>query len=262
MDLLLVICLIIISVITICHISDKAVYILKFAYLQFIYMSMSVIVCFLCLPRPRHPHNGVIAGRIMQFFNKVISISFNIVHPERLEVPSAAVLLLNHQSMIDLMVIMEMWPILRNAAPIAKKSILFMGPFGLCCWLLGTNFIDRTSKTNKEDMNLYGEIAKKNGTKVFIFPEGTRNSKGNYEMLPFKKGAFHVALDGNLPILPVVISQYNFLDHKLMKFGRGKVTVTVLPRIETSDYSKESIGELVDHTHSIMEDALKSMKDS
>jgi len=262
MDILLILSITIIIVTVLCQISEKAVYILKFAYVQFIYMFMSIFICIIAMPRPRHPQNGVIACSIMKYFNRLMSISFDFINPERLEVPSGAVLLLNHQSMIDVMVIVEMWPVLRTAAPIGKKSILYMGPFGLCLWLLGTRFIDRTSNTNKQDMNFYGDEAKAKGTKLIVFPEGTRNSKRNYELLPFKKGAFHVALDGNLPILPVVISQYNFLDNKAMKFDPGKVTVKVLPRIETTNYSKETIGDLVEYTHNIMEDALRSMRDS
>jgi len=41
-------------------------------------------------------------------------------------------------------------------------------------------------------------------------------------MLPFKKGAFHVAVSGQMPILPVVFSSYHFLDHKKKTFNEGK----------------------------------------
>lgn len=56
--------------------------------------------------------------------------------------------------------------------------------------------------------------------KLWIFPEGTRNNAGS--MLPFKKGAFHVAVSGQIPILPVVFSSYYFLDHKKKTFDEGK----------------------------------------
>lgn len=222
-------------------------------------MLLSVVVCLLCLPRPRHPGNGVMCAKLLRYVNRMVPITYTISNAERLEVPSAAVLMLNHQSQIDLMALMEIWPILENAAPIAKKSLLYMGPFGLGCWMVGCVFIDRDSKSSREDMNKFGAEAKRNGTKLMVFPEGTRNGANNLSLLPFKKGAFHVALDGKLPILPVVLSQYDFLDHKLMKFSPGKVTIKVLPRIETSEYFKENINDLVRHTETIMSDALKSM---
>ena len=56
---------------------------------------------------------------------------------------------------------------------------------------------------------------------MFIFPEGTRN-RGGRMLLPFKKGAFHLAIQTQVPIIPVVISCYNsFLDHKNKVFEDG-----------------------------------------
>ncbi len=46
-------------------------------------------------------------------------------------------------------------------------------------------------------------------------------------MMPFKKGAFHVAVDSGLPILPVVMSEYDFLDHKKKRFGKGVINIQV-----------------------------------
>ena len=45
--------------------------------------------------------------------------------------------------------------------------------------------------------------------------------------MPFKKGAFHVAVDSGLPILPVVMSEYDFLDHKKKRFGKGVINIQV-----------------------------------
>ena len=78
-------------------------------------------------------------------------------------------------------------------------------------------------------------------------------------MFPFKKGAFHIAIDGKVPILPVVISEYDFLNAKKMIFNPGKVTIKVLPRIDTSEYTKENIDDLVTHTRNIMIEELKKI---
>ena len=45
-----------------------------------------------------------------------------------------------------------------------------------------------------------------------------RNSDKNLCMKPFKKGAFHVAINNKMPILPVVVSEYDFLDVNKMVF--------------------------------------------
>ena len=72
-----------------------------------------------------------------------VPITFTIEGAELLTDPSAAVLVLNHQSSIDLMAIMEIWSEIDNAAPVAKKMLKYCGPFGLACWLCGCVFIDR-----------------------------------------------------------------------------------------------------------------------
>lgn len=55
-----------------------------------------------------------------------------------------------------------------------------------------------------------------------MFPEGTRH--GGQELLPFKKGAFHVAIASQTPIQPVVVSQYTFLEAKNHVFNSGNFT--------------------------------------
>lgn len=56
--------------------------------------------------------------------------------------------------------------------------------------------------------------------KLWIFPEGTRHNTG--EIHPFKKGAFHMAIRSQLPILPVVFSSYYFLSAEEKRFDSGK----------------------------------------
>jgi len=249
-----------VTIMLLCQVSSRANYIGKYFYLYSSYMLSSIVICIICLPRPRHPDNGVIAAKLLRYVNSLVPITFTITDKERLQVPSAAVLLLNHQSAIDLMTLMEIWPIVNNAAPVAKRSLLYSGPFGLACWLVGCVFIDRNSKKSRQMMTKSGEIAKQRGTKLIVFPEGTRHDAKDLQLLPFKKGAFHIALDEKLPILPVVISRYNFLDHENMTFDRGNVEIQVLPRIDTSLYSKENINELVSYTQEIMTEALRGME--
>ena len=58
-----------------------------------------------------------------------------------------------------------------------------------------------------------------------MFPEGTRNHKGG--LLPFKKGAFHIAIQAQIPVIPVVVSSFSsFYDKASYKFER-KILVGV-----------------------------------
>ena len=111
-------------------------------------------------------------------------------------------------------------------------------------------------------MNNAGQLAKKTKTKLLVFPEGTRNGDKNLSMRPFKKGAFHVALDGEMPIIPVVVSEYNFLDGKKMFFRPGRAIIRVLPPIQTSDYTKANIEELIEKTRTQMLETLVEISET
>ena len=117
-----------------------------------------------------------------------VPVTFHIEGRELLQSPTAAVAGINHQSAIDLMSLFEIWPLLENAGPIAKRELLYIQPFGLACWLCGAEFINRKSKTSHQEINDMGARAKKEGKKLVIFPEGTRNGAKGLSMLPFKKG--------------------------------------------------------------------------
>lgn len=88
-----------------------------------------------------------------------------------------------------------------------------------------TVFIDRG---NRENARLAFDGAactmKSERQSVFIFPEGTRSYSSEPDMLPFKKGAFHLAVQAQVPIVPVVVANYsNVLHFKTRTFGSGKI---------------------------------------
>ena len=98
---------------------------------------------------------------------------------------------------------------------------------------------------------------------VFLFPEGTRNSAGGGSLLPFKKGAFHVAMDIGVPILPIVISEYDFLGpdgSRSAKFTGGNVTIKILPPIPTEGVEKDQMDTLIKKTRDSMLENLKIMR--
>ena len=88
--------------------------------------------------------------------------------------------------------------------------------------------------------------------KVWVFPEGTRNKEGS-EILQFKKGAFHLAMNAGVPIIPVVFSSYSpFYNSRAKKFTPGRIHASVLPPIDTSKYSKEQMPQLIDDVRDLM----------
>lgn len=61
---------------------------------------------------------------------------------------------------------------------------------------------------------------------VFIFPEGTRNTTRTNTFLPFKKGAFYMATQAQVPIIPIVVSNYKDIYHSKKKhFSSGTIRI-------------------------------------
>lgn len=85
---------------------------------------------------------------------------------------------------------------------------------------------------------------------MFIYPEGTRN-KGR-GLLPFKKGAFKTAIMGQVPIIPVIMSPYYFIDGKKKTFERGHIIVKALDPIPTKGMVDADHEELMEKTRAVM----------
>lgn len=83
-----------------------------------------------------------------------------------------------------------------------------------------------------------------------MFPEGTRSP--NRGLLPFKRGAFKTAIMGQVPIIPVVIAPYYFIDHKKRQFNKGHVICKALDPIPTKGLVDADHEELMEKTRTVM----------
>ncbi|NWQ84096.1 PLCA acyltransferase, partial [Columbina picui] len=146
-----------------------------------------------------------------------------------------------------------------RCVPIAKKELLYMGIVGWACWLSGFIFINRHKR--EDAIYIISQTARtirRENLRVLIFPEGTRNE--DKSMLPFKRGAFHLAVQAQVPIIPVVISPYwDFFSSKDKKFTSGTCTIRILPRIETRCLSPKDVPELTETVRQAMVDAFAEM---
>ena len=146
------------------------------------------------------------------------------------------VYVVNHQSFADILAVMGLFTPYKFVA----KASLFRTPLvGWMMTLLGYVPIVRGSSTSMEQ--LLGPCRKwlRKGIPVLIFPEGTYSSG---EVLPFKRGAFQLALEEHVPVVPVLVRGTRELvdgDGPWMSF-RANVTVQVMPALPPETLGPDS----------------------
>ncbi|OXB71369.1 UNVERIFIED_CONTAM: hypothetical protein H355_011746 [Colinus virginianus] len=239
-----------IAVLILCWINTTFRYFCKMAFYQVWIFTFSILVIIAALPRGRSCENVKFMRMAILPVKYALGIKIVVKGKENLRTKKPCILVLNHQNSLDIMVMMQILP--NRCAPIGKKEILYMGPFGLACWLSGIVFLDRKKK--EESIATLTEIAhtmRRDNFHVLIFPEGTRNQSGS--MLPFKRGAFQLAVRAQVPIVPVVISSYNsFYSQKEKRFTSGTSTIQILPAVETVGLSSDDVPKLTEQVRDSM----------
>ena len=131
----------------------------------------------------------------------------------------------NHQTALDVLLLGTIFP--KNCGVTAKKQLKRVPFLGWFMALSGTVFIDRANRiTALKAFEGAAQEMRDKRQSVFIFPEGTRSNAPEPMLLPFKKGAFHLAIQAKVPIVPVVSACYwGVLSPKEWRFRRGEIPV-------------------------------------
>lgn len=156
-----------------------------------------------------------------------IGVKFDLIDEgeKKLNAKRPYVILTNHQSELDVLLLGWIWP--KHCSVTAKKSLRNVPFLGWFMTLSGSVFIDRADRSAA--MKAFEGAAttmKDLGQSVLIFPEGTRSYSSEPMLLPFKKGAFHLAVQAGADILPVVAENYSqVLNVKAKRFNAGTIRV-------------------------------------
>ncbi|EGV66466.1 1-acylglycerol-3-phosphate O-acyltransferase [Yamadazyma tenuis] len=192
-------------------------------------------------------------------FSTILGVKIKVNNAKNLS-SLPGIFISNHQSALDIFILGKIFqPGFTVTAKKVLKYVPFLGWFMLAS---GTFFIDR-AKSDKARKVLDEALAalKKEKRGVFMFPEGTRSASTNLEMLPFKKGAFHLANQAKIPVVPIVVSNTSTIFHAKSKiFNCGEIIIDVLPAVETKDIeTKEQLDEMVVQVRSSMLEKLKEI---
>ncbi|KUJ19399.1 acyltransferase-domain-containing protein [Mollisia scopiformis] len=163
-----------------------------------------------------------------------------------------AVIIGNHQTELDVLALGWIFP--KYCSVSAKKSLKNVPILGWYMALSGTVFIDRANSSSaRHAMAGASEEITREKQSVFMFPEGTRSYAKEPMLLPFKKGAFHLAVQAGVPIVPVVVGNYSdVLYVQGRRFNAGEIPVKVLKPIETKNLTAADVEDLTRDTRELM----------
>ena len=184
----------------------------------------------------------------------ITGVSSEVQNPERVDEAQPCVYVINHQSMLDLTTMGTLFP--RRTIVIGKQELIWLPFFGLFFLAAGNSLINR-GKSAQAIASLKKVVDRVRNEKVsiWVFPEGTR-SGSQVDLLPFKKGPFHMAVDAGVPIVPIVSSSLApFFSLQKRYFRRGKVKIRVLPPIPTAGMSAGDVNALMEKTRNQMLEA-------
>uniref|UniRef100_A0A8C8XYP8 1-acylglycerol-3-phosphate O-acyltransferase n=1 Tax=Panthera leo TaxID=9689 RepID=A0A8C8XYP8_PANLE len=183
-------------------------------------VSGSTLAAVICLLRHggRTVENLSIISWFVRTFKYMFGLRFDIKGRQKLEVDHPCVIISNHQSILDMMGLMEALP--KRCVQIAKRELLFMGPVGLIMYLGGVFFINR--QRSRTAMTVMADVGER-------------------------------MVRENVPIIPVVYSSFSsFYDYKTKFFTSGTIRVEVLDAVPTSGLTVADVPKLMDSCHQAM----------
>lgn len=168
---------------------------------------------------------------------KLAGINLVVRGKEHLWSHQPAVYIFNHQSNVDMLIMAKL--LRGNVVGVAKQELKYT-PIGPIMMAAGVIFLDRKNREKAIESLKPAVEALKNGKSLGIAPEGTRSY--DYNLGKFKKGAFHIAMQAKVPIVPVIIKNaHDAMPRGTNMVNPSMVEVVVLPPVQTAKWTKAKL---------------------
>ena len=227
-------------------------YSLRMLLLALHFLAVGVLGLAIGLCRPFNPDNSRLFARL---YSRLLRIKVKAEVGPLWDQPPGCVIVANHQSNFDLFVLGQVVP--QRTVAIGKKSLGWIPLFGQLFWLGGNVLVDRNNAYQARKALQKTTRVLQNDTSIWIFPEGTRNA--GEQLLAFKKGAFHMAIEAGVPIVPVCVSRYA-RRLSLNSWRRRTVIVRSLPPIATAGLTQQDLPALVEQCRVQMQQCIERME--
>lgn len=201
----------------------------------------------------REISNRVIGRGWTGAWKACLGLKVRVVGEENIREGGPFLFVSNHASYLDVLALYHDFPIMLRF--LAKKTLVWVPIFGIAFYTLGHIYIDRRQKRgSKQSIAALGRLAQR-GYNIFVFPGGKRASDGR--LGEWKKGAFVLATQLQMPIVPLAISGSAALHGIGDLFPRpGTVTITIGKPISTAGATYEDRDRLLQLTRRRVEEML------
>ncbi|BCX79566.1 1-acyl-sn-glycerol-3-phosphate acyltransferase [Campylobacter sp. 19-13652] len=195
-----------------------------FFSIEFIISIISVVIFMFCFRKSIHKIRQIWA-KTQRFFG-----GYSLKVEGKLD-ESANMVILNHASMLDIVIMEEISP--KNLCWVAKKEIGEIPIIGQILKIPKMIPLERSNPRAVVKMLKEAKERVSEGRVIAIFPEGTRTD--GITIGKFKNGAKMLADKLDLNVQPVLLVGTNIMDSKRFSFGSGEIKVIFLPIVDTTD---------------------------
>jgi 1-acyl-sn-glycerol-3-phosphate acyltransferase len=187
--------------------------------------------------RPAAPIHDKILRSWSRLYLLIPPVHVEVFDIDLIDPDQRYVIVSNHLSMFDIPILIRYLPV--RGRFLAKKELFRIPLFGQGMRTVGIIEINRSKGgSSRQAINEGVRLASERGNSLIVFPEGTRGTES--ELLPFHKGAFRIAIDTGLPILPVIIEGTDRISRPGSPiFFPGNATLHILDPIDTSDLTNK-----------------------
>lgn len=210
---------------------------------------ITVVLAPLMVIRSMFPRSAYATYRLGRLWNVAVSkcmgITASISGTEKIVPGESYIITPNHQSFADIVSLFVNLP--TPFRWVIKKEILKIPLFGRAMKATGAICLDRSDRERSVKSLQEGTDKLGGGWSVLIYPEGTRTPDGLLHA--FKKGAFMMAVQTGIPILPVTCNgAFKIMPKNSLLFRPGHVTLSIGDPILTKGLTENSVAELMERT--------------
>lgn len=208
--------------------------------------------------RPGNRQTLYVYGRVFcRGVVRMMGWDIAVENRERLEQCRPCVIVANHQSFADVVTFGSIFP--RATVSAGKREIGRIPVFGWFYRLSGNLIIDRDhARSAFQSLEGAARTVREERLSVWFMPEGHRNP--GRQLLPFKSGAFRLAISAGVPVLPIVAGPLSAIcDMHRRRARRGRLPVRILPAVPTEGLTPRDLPDLVARVRANMQEAVDAL---